>query len=615
MAQQSILPLIQERRKHSEEKHKPFLNTVARRYDWYRGIYRGTYNQQWRNQVHIAYILALIQRDVASKAQTAFGAMPPVEFVGPDSAVARKNTALIAAQLEDDHSFEKAVDLFLSADIYGTGFARYGWLKTTRKGKRRTQQPMFNLGGMGFGPIKEKLLDADIVTFDGPHWDVVDILDSFPQPGVRTAHDARWWCFDYILDFQDCELYAEAGMFDKDGVARLRNTGDAPGVTKDAKAIRYNLYRSAYEEQTRKEEKFARPVYLTDMIGYVPNEFSFGGGVFKIVTMANNNVILRCEDFELGEIIPILAYAPMRDPHFIHGIGKIEAVEKLQALINKTASQKADALDFNLEPPIFVNSLLGLDDENLNMRAGRIIKVDGSVDESQLRQFVPDMRGFQAAHEEIASYWNDIQIVTGQISDVTMGIGSVSRESATGFSGRQEGALTRQLLEIKLAEKGVVEPLANAFAMLNQLKLPMPRVVRMIGMDAIVDPITGLPTNESDLQVMGFGDLDPRYAARAVGASQMITQAGKQQQLMQLLGVLQQNPVALQAISWANMLKYTFRVFGFPNVNDFLVKAVPAINQMADQAGVDPMSIAGALGGPPQAGIGGPQVMGGVQSG
>jgi AhpD family alkylhydroperoxidase len=92
--------------------------------------YEGNLRASFRNNVHIPFLFSVIQSDVARKVQTSFGGWPIVTFSGyapEDATIARKNEVLISAQMEACNSFEKAVDFFLTADMYGVGIAKWGW--------------------------------------------------------------------------------------------------------------------------------------------------------------------------------------------------------------------------------------------------------------------------------------------------------------------------------------------------------------------------------------------------------------------------------------------------------------------------------------------------------
>lgn len=590
-----ILNLYRERKQHALNHYASFFSKIARRYDLYRGFYRGNF-QAFRNNIHIPFLFSVIQSDVARKVQTSFGGWPVVDFVGTsheDAAIAKKVATLVSAQMKDADSFTKAVDFYLSADMYGTAVARDGWRTLRRHEQWRELDP----SGM-----HETIKSGPVTRFDGPDWDNVDLLDFWPQPGRKRIKEAMWADVRYYLDLDEIEAQAQLGVYDKPAVEELRKTGGMPPEAESQMSIRYSLHRTQTEYDARKAEKYARPVECVDMIGLVPDEFAPDGFKYRIVTVANDRVVLRNRPFPFwhGEL-PFHVYSPMSDPHYLHGVGKIEVGEKMQYLANRFANQKADALDLLIDPMWLVNRQAGVDTQNLYTRAGRVIGVDGPVGDDVIRPLTPDMRGLSAAYQEIAQMWGWIQQSTGIVEDTVMGMqpSGGNRQTATAFLGRQENVLTRQMLEARLAEEGFIEPLANRFRMLNKQFLKVPHALRILGADGQINPVTGLPLPQEP-QTIDLSDINPDYRARAVGATQMLGKSVRQQNIMLLLQTTATNPVAVQVINWVSFFRYIFRTFDLPNTDDFFVNQIPGVNQVSQQSGMSPEQViqtaAGAMG-------------------
>lgn len=584
--------LFQARKAHCLNHYGPFFRASARRYDLFRGFQRGTW-QQYRNAIHIPFLLTVITADVARKVQIAFGNRHVVDFEGTDSKVARRNARLINQQFEDDGMLKKAIDFLTSADIYGTAFAQYGWKTVRRLGTRRELTITLT------GEEREQIVKGPITDFDGPSLEVVDLLDCWPQVGINSPEKIRWWIRRRFLDFQEVEMWANLGVYSKAAVEELRRSGGAPRTVVEAYNLRQTIYRTQQEYMTRSAEPHNKVVEVSDMIGYVPDEFAPDGQTFRLITVANDTVVLRNKPHPHWDGKPnILVYAPIKDPHYIHGIGKIEPVEKLSYLANRFSSQQADALDFNLDPPIFFNRLIGLDDEQLYMRAGRLIGVDGPVGEENIRPFMPDMRGFNVANQEVANIWQHIQQATGQIQDTALGMSASDRQTAAEFQGRMSQVNQRLMVESYMFDTDFIEPAADAFRSLNGQFLKLPAMLRRIGQDAQIDPITGEPVQDDER--IDINDLNPFYKARARGATRMASKIAARGDLVALNDVFARNPMAMQAIAWTNWLRYTFDVFDVPNPGDFLVKQMPGAEMLAAQAQVKPQDLlsssAGGLG-------------------
>lgn len=564
--------VVMTRAEHARQYYQSYLTRLARWYDLYRGIYTGRF-QAHRNNVHIPFLFSVMQSDVARKVQTSFGGWPIVTFSGyspEDAPIARKNEVLISAQMKDCDSFSKAVDLFLTADMYGVGIARHGWLTTKRKERWREVNEM-NV---------ETQFEGEVTRFDGPNWEVVDPLVFWPQPGCRRIKDAAWVIHRYWLDLDDIQDMARDDIFDMSCVSKLA----AGGMSKEVESSfteRYSVYRNYAEFETRRGERFAKPVEITEMWGLVPYDKAPNGVRMRVISVGNRNVLMRNRPnpYWHGEI-PFIAYCPQPDPHYFHGMGKCEIGEKMQLTANRFANQKLDALDLWSDPPFLVNRQSGIDTSNLFLRAGRVIGADGPIDDTQIRQIIPDLRGIQQTYAEIGQLWQWIQQGTGIIEDVVQGMPGAGRQTAREYLGRQEQVLTRLMLEARLAEEAFVEPLANAFRHLNRQYLKVPHEVRILGSAAMMDPMTGLPMPQEPIPI-DIGDLNPDYRARAVGSTQMLGKSTRQQNMITVLQAMTANPALVGMVNWGNFAKQIFDAFDMQNPDSLLNPQLTMMNQMA----------------------------------
>jgi hypothetical protein len=222
-----------------------------------------------------------------------------------------------------------------------------------------------------------------------------------------------------------------------------------------------------------------------------------------------------------------------------------------------------------------------------------VLLVDGSAGEDNIRALSPNMQGLSAAYAEVGQLYEFMQLGTGN-NEILMGGAGSSRETARGFMGRQENALNRLAMETTLAAEGFIEPLANAFRKMDQLWLPLPAQVKILGTLANTYPITGLPYGAETVEV-DYDDLAADYRARATAASQMAGKASRQQNLVALLQMMSANPALLQVVNWANFARQAFDLFDFKNVNELLVSRIPQVNQMAQETGQAPEAVAGTL--------------------
>ena len=593
VSDERIVELVDSRRQHSLRYNHRFFQRLPSWYNTYRMVWQGRLSQ-FRNNVSIPFIYSMIQSDVARKVQTSLGSWPIVTFGGyapEDAARARKNEILISAQMKDADSLIKGVDFFLQADMYGTAVARYGWKNITRKNKVRMREQI----APGFEIEREHTYDAE--HFNGPDWEVVDPLDFWPQPGKKRIDDMAWVVHRYWRDLDDLreDAQAENPYYDRKA---LRTLEVAPlgGTTHDEYRSRMYMFRNQWDYEARAAEKFSKPIEIWEMMGAVPDEMAPDGIRLRSICIGNGRVVMRNKPLPFwDQQKPFKSYSPMPDPHSFWAPGKVEVSEKLQSAANRIANQKLDALDLLIDPQFVVSSQANLNTQNLFSRAGKLILVDGPADDSNIRPLVPNLSGVQSAYQEIGQLWEFMQLGTG-INDIVQGNTSGSRETARGFMGRQENVMTRLMLEARIAEEQFIEPMANAFRNLDRQFLTMPYEQKILGSIATTNPISGLPYPQES-QSIDYDDMAPDYRARAIGATQTIGKSNRQQNFVSLLQMMSANPAMMQMVNWANFARQMFELFDFKNVEELLVTQVPAVNQMAQEGGVDPMQVAQGLSG------------------
>src|SRR3990172_6483116 len=591
ISEERVIELVDSRRKDSLDYNRSVFGRLQGYYDAYRGHWLGK-TAQFRNNITMPFIFAMIQSDVARKVQTSFGTWPIVQFEGyapEDSARAKRNEVLISAQMKDADSVMKAVDFCLQADICGTGVARWGWKNITRRNRYR------KLEQVGPGLRVPVMYEDNAEIFNGPDWDVVDRLDFWQQPGRKRIPDMDWVIHRYWLDWDNMmdDANSEYPYFDKSAVVRLQNF-PLGSSAHDEWTQRRVSFRNEYDYAARIKERFAKPVEIWEMHGLVPSEFAIGGMRHLCVAIGNERVVLKYREGPMpNQTKPFGAYSPMSDPYSFDGPGKAEIAFGPQRTADRLNNQRLDAIDHIIDPQYVVANSANLNTQNLFSRAGRIILVDGDASENTFRAISPDMRGLQIGSDEIGRLFQMMQLGTGE-TEAIIGLAGQSRETARGFLGRQENALTRLSLESRLLEEGFVEPLANAFRLMDKLLMPLPHELKILGSLATTNPVTGLPYLPENIQV-DYDDLAADYRARAVGTSQMMGRGVRQQNLLGLLQMMSTNPTLMQIVNWANFARQAFELFDFKNVNELLVQQVPAVNQLAAEAGTSPEQVANTV--------------------
>lgn len=575
--------LVVDRANHSRNHFKSFFSRLARWYDLYRGVYAGRY-QTFRNNIHIPFIFSVVQSDVSRKVQATFGNRPFVSFIGTapeDAPLARKNELLIDAQLNAANSFAKAYDAYLCADLYGLAVIRHGWTQDIRM-ERMRQKPddPFQTYDVD-GGYEDTSVDVPVVRFDGPDWSVVDPLDFWPQPAKPRVPQMAWIVHRYYMDLDEIRDEVEfTGKFRRSALRQLEQAPMTQGQTAEY-AERVSVYRSYQEWEARLQERHAKPIEVWEMWGSVPSDMAPDGLRHRVITVANRKVLLRNEPtpFWHGQI-PFIAYSPSPDPHYLHGVGKAEIAEKPQIAANRLANMKLDTLDLFGAPTFLLNEQqTSVDRQNLYLKPGRVIGFNGPVGDDAIRPLIPDLRGLQATYGEIEQMSQWIQQGTGIVEDTVSGFSSSGRQTAREFLGRQEASLSRVMMEARLAEEYFVEPLANAFRMLNRQFLSVPQEIQAIGSAAVINPITGLPMPPEAVEI-DYDTINMDFKARAMGATQMLGKAVRQQNLIAVMGAFGSNPVLAGIANWAAFGREVLRTFDFVNPDEFLNTQMTGMNAM-----------------------------------
>jgi len=594
-----LIQMVTSRKNTSEMYFSGIRKLLPQLYDLYRCVISGRFSPH-KNDIAIPLIFSTIQSDVARKTQTSFGSWPIVSFIGygPDDAtIARKREALISAQMKDNGAFKKGYELFLTADLYGTSIAQWGW---SYKEQEMLISRSHTLPVSGQSVTVQNR--QSVVTFDGPDWRILDLLDCFPEPGIREIDNMAWFITREYMDLDEVRALArpdEDGItiFDESEVARMEREGvAAPVVTDDFKTWR-SQGRTLDEYSARNADPYARPVEVLNMWGRVPSEYAADGIVERVVTVGNGRYLFRNRPnpFWSGKK-PFLAYSPMPDPHFFFAAGKAEISKKLQIVANRFTNQQLDALDIFIDPAFFYNTSTNLNTRNLLMRPGKFIPVQGSPQDG-IMPVQPNLQGMQMGGQMTNVVWQWMQQGTGIIEDTVMG-GSGERQTAREFIGRSEAVATRLLMESRLFEEHFLEPLANQFVDLNRQFLSLPREVFILGGNAVIDPVTGLPIPETTRQTISGWDLVPNYEAQAIGATTRLGRASRQQNLTFLLQAASANPIAASAVNWINFFRNIFREFEISNVNE-LINTEPQMQAMLAQSGAQRANQVPEAGGQP----------------
>jgi len=611
-----LLRLVTDRKQSSLDYVRSRYKATQRWNDAFNGIYTGKI-ANYLNDLSLPIVFSTIMVDVAKKVNAIFGSWPVISFQGfPNGAgaIAKKNELLINLQLKEADSFRKATRFFMQADINGTAIAEVGWSTINRLRQFRTYIP---------GTTQMTEASSIITEFDGPNWDVVDLLDFWPEPGKCHIKDMGWYIRRYWVDFDDIlEMNSADGMqsFSPEAIAELaQSTLPSPSNASD-EFLTYSRYRSFSDylgAATR--TAFAMPVEIWEMRGLVPYEFAPDGVRNRVITIGNGRVILRNEpDKLLLGRHRILHYSPTPDPYHFVGIGKAQIAEPLQAAASRLANQKLDGFDLFVKP-MFIAAQGSVQTQNMFTKPGKVFQVNAKGRPlNEIIQALPiNMQPMAMAFQEIGFLDSYAQKGTGIDERAVMGMDTGGGDvTARQFVGQQEAAMTRLALEAMLASAELVEPMAELFRDMNKTMLPLPKQFSMIGTRAVLNEITGMPMPPEEGMITMPHELNHDWKAKAFGPGFMLTKSAQRADALQLAQVMMSNPAWLQMVNWVAMARKIFSLYDW-DTDEMLVQ-LPQMQQFAQQAGLPPEQILAMSGQDPMSFAGGGasnQMMAPVQKG
>lgn len=586
----------------SENHFSAIRQMWPRLYDLWRGTWTSR-SSPHRNSVHIPLIFSALWADAARKAATSINDPRSMTFLGygeDDMPVARKRESLFAAQSKDDNLYVKQVDVMLQGSLYGNAITQIGWKRTNemRMIEAIDRMPIS-------GKIVRSIRKGEIVMFDGPESQNVDLLDFFPCPGFKYITDMPWVVRRYFLDLDEVRYLASEGVFTPAEVRRMETEGGVNGSQSATtlSARRFQARTGTDEETARYMSKYRRPVEILEYWGIVPSELSPDGVFKRVLTVGNRRYLFRNKHNPFWHgLKPFLNHSPQPDPHYFYSPGKAEIVGKLQIVANRYVNQSLDAADLMIDPMWFYDRGAQISTRNLYSRPGRFIPVNGNP-QQVISPMIRDLSGLTVADRKVDQMRDAVQMGTGIVDDAVAGLGGDSRQTAREFQGRREAAGTRLLLESRFYEETMFEPLANQFMALDRQFLELPVEVLILGDAAMLDPVTRQPIPASRVELDGY-DLVANYSARALGSTSALSKGMKQDKLLQLLQAMATplGQVAMGQINAVNFFRGIFREFEVPNINE-IFNVNPQLQQLAQQA-------AGGMGGVEQVPTSGQMIQG-----
>jgi hypothetical protein len=445
--------------------------------------------------------------------------------------------------------YEQLVMVYKSALKYGTGIAKVRHVRITKPVVRMEEQteqmmmpmpvmdpdtgaPMMGLDGqpltedapMGdeVGTGEYERVNTEVVVYEGPVTEFVDIFNFWPAPEATSMYDAR-----YVIQrsFRD-DVYVKNML--REGIWRMPPEHEYGDLWSGQTDTIYKLREETKNAQTDPTRKLAEIWEIwTDT---------------TVMVVLNRCAIVRCDEnpYEHGSkpFIRIVDY--LQEGEF-WGVGEIEPIEGMQDVTNALWNQRIDNVR------LVLNRMFAFDPDNvwdmrdLKTRPGGGIRVRAKdMNPRDVIQWIdtPDVTG--SIYQEVA----EVERMTEKISAVnsyTGGSGDAAsyNQTATGASIITEQGNSRFALKVNLAEMTGLSPLAEMYGSILQQFMPEEMSLRILNEDGQKEWIQ--VTAES-LQ----GGFDYSIEAQ----SSVVTESVRKEQSMNLLQTFAQimNPVTGQPL-------------------------------------------------------------------
>jgi len=496
----------------AESARRGLETTWARAYRFYRSWHDK--DSPYRSKVFIPVVFSDIETLAPHLTGGLFKSRPwvPAEPVEPgDEQNAELLTKLLQYWLEGRIPFIRSwVEWVKDALIYGTGIAMVPWrVRTVRRRVRwydwpeeekqayllQLQQALTS----GTEPPPD-VRYVDVVTFDGPTLEPVDIADFYPQPGAKSIEDADWCIRKWRVSLAQLrQIGRQAGY---ENMEQLSPMG-LPHRSSELWAAREEAGDEAAiaDRYARKERVEILEYWSRDRLIVVGNQ--------RVLLYDGENPYDDCE-------LPFIRVRYVCVPHEFWGIGVPESVEAMQIMLNHLTNARMDSAVLNIHR-MWKARRGAVDPKQLVARPGGVIYVDDMSDVEPLAtQSVPP-----DSHLERETLVQRMQVTTG-VTDFVKGTQARGfNETATGLLQITEMAQLRFSMALMLLVEDGLKPMARKMHARFLQFMSRPMVVRLMGP-------AGYQFEEiSRENIRGNFDFVPRVglpqAAKAVRAQQLIT--------------------------------------------------------------------------------------------
>jgi hypothetical protein len=543
-----------------DEKQKKLLDKILENFDsartdrkdledgWlndykaYRGVLEPSASgrHKWRSRLFIPATFKAVE-GIYPRGMLALFTVPDFFDVMPRESGDVDQAEIVKKLLE--YYFEK-MDLFTNFGrffkqmlLYGTSVGKIYWQKDSMM--KTSARSIF---GIKLPPITE-----EIVKFDGPYFEPIDLWDFYTDPKVG---DLSSWKIHRTWRTID-DLRASSIKYENlDEVEKM-----AAELKKEDSSQSERIYAAgrSLPKETRKG--------LVEILEYWNEDNS------EVVTVANQGIIIKQRPNPFNHMDHPFIYGNYTMiPFEFYTPGVPASCRDLQWQLNDTTNQRMDNVNLILNRMFKVVKGMGVNLSQVVSKPGGILQMDSPEAVTPLE--TPDIT--QAAYLEATNIERKIEEVTGA-TKYTIGTGTeTSRRTATEAKIQSLTGDERFNLMVRFLESQVIKPLIRKSYQLLQQFMTIDKVIRIVGAEGE----KWITVNPEDIK--------SDYDFEPAGSVRTATRDAIQAQLINFLAIAQNNPT----VNSTEILKRIWENFGFKDA-DRIIRSQEQMMQMASlQAGM-----------------------------
>lgn len=460
---------------------------------------------------------------------------------------------LVQAQYDRQDMFLKMVDFYKQALIYGTSPGIIGWRERKRVARQRTYRDRIIAGvnaTQRFGmPQISSIEKRQIVDWDDPWFEPLDIWDFFPDPDGRKIRDMVYIIWREWSSVADME---RAGVYDNIGAVKDSLNAAQPNRPHDDRLT--SIGKGSILSTNRR----TKPVELLHM-----------WQDDRVITVANKTVV--CRDLS-GDNYPyfhgrkpFVAIVDTPVPNEFWGIGTALATADLQEELNTRRNQRLDAATMNVYRMFVASRNAGINVKDLTWRPGGVVWVDDMTDVNKVIRPIDMPPVDRSAYEEESAIHRDME-QTNAVSDFLRGTLADSTKTATEIQAATLGANARVDMKVRMMAELGIKGITWHFIELDKQFITQERVVRLIGEEGADWSKVIAP---GDLQ-FPFDDLIPAAANVEAWANRVQTR----DDILRLLQIAGRTPVLAAKLDLDKLISKLMNTFSFADAESFIKQGV-----------------------------------------